>query len=96
MAAGVSKEELGSSRGSFCEVHRTVSSRAGETLELWSRQAMKCCKRGLMGDSRGLSWKIRVESNVYSGGGGPVHEVSKGKKKDSLGTRLEATHVIFW
>lgn len=55
---------------------------------------MKCCKRGLMGDSRGLSWKIRVESNVYSGG--PVHEVSKGKKKDSLGIRLEATHVIFW
>lgn len=55
---------------------------------------MKCCKRGLMGDSRGLSWKIRVENNVYSGG--PVHEVSKGKKKDSLGTRLEATHVIFW
>lgn len=54
---------------------------------------MKCCKRRLMSDSRGGSWKIRVESNVYSGG--PAREVSKGKKKDSLATRLEATHVIF-
>lgn len=53
---------------------------------------MKCCRQGLMGDSRGGSWKIRVESNVYSGG--PAQEVSKGKK-DSLGTRLETTHVIF-
>lgn len=41
----------------------------------------------------GGSWKIRVESNVYSGG--PACVVSKGKKKDSLATRLEATHVIF-
>lgn len=30
---------------------------------------------------------------MYSGG--PACEVSKGKKKDSLATRLEATHVIF-
>lgn len=53
---------------------------------------MKCCKRGLMGDSRGDPGRLglRVMCTVEA----QCRRFQRGRNQ-ALGTRLEATHVIF-
>lgn len=70
-ALGCRKEETnkepGTSRGRAGAVKKfTILCFQGlwKTLELWPGKAMKCCKRSLMGDSRGILEDTGSESCV--------------------------------